>query len=91
MDTTKSQLSAKSLNAHVLDTVRSYLVNLDGADPVELYKMVLEEVEVPLLEAVMERTKGNQSKAAHLLGLARGTLRTKLKKYFGDKYVGTRD
>jgi Fis family transcriptional regulator len=43
--------------------------------------MVLAEVEVPLLEAVMEYTKGNQSRAAILLGLSRGTLRKKLKIY----------
>jgi Fis family transcriptional regulator len=42
---------------------------------------VLTEVETPLLEAVMKYTKNNQSKAAELLGLNRGTLRKKLKQY----------
>jgi Fis family transcriptional regulator len=42
---------------------------------------VLAEVEAPLLEAVMARVRHNQSKAAKLLGLNRGTLRSKLKQY----------
>jgi len=33
------------------------------------------------LKAVLEYTKGNQSKAAILLGLSRGTLRKKMKKF----------
>ena len=94
MDTnlnTTTTLGAKSLSEHVRETVKSYFANLNGEDPVELYKLVLEEVEIPLLQATMEYTKNNQSRAAIILGLARGTLRTKLKRYFEDTYVGTRD
>ena len=47
----------------------------------ELYPMVLAEMEIPLLEKVLEYTRGNQTKAAELLGLNRGTLRKKLKQY----------
>ncbi|MDP4870221.1 MAG: DNA-binding transcriptional regulator Fis, partial [Gammaproteobacteria bacterium] len=47
----------------------------------DLYDLVLAEVEAPLLAAVMHQTRGNQSKAAIVLGLNRGTLRTKLKQY----------
>ena len=43
--------------------------------------MVLAEMEIPLLEKVLEYTSGNQTKAAELLGLNRGTLRKKLKQY----------
>jgi Fis family transcriptional regulator len=43
--------------------------------------MVLEEVEPPLLRAVLRHTRNNQSKAARMLGLSRGTLRKKLKQY----------
>ena len=43
--------------------------------------MMLGEVEAPLMQAVMEYTKGNQSRAAIVLGLSRGTLRKKLKMY----------
>lgn len=46
-----------------------------------LYEMVLEQVQGPLLELTMERTGNNQSKAARLLGLSRGTFRKLLKRY----------
>ena len=43
--------------------------------------MVLKEVEQPLLETVMKQCKGNQTLASQVLGLNRGTLRSKLKTY----------
>lgn len=80
-----------SLTESVMQSVKSYLSSLNGAEPFDLYELVLEEVETPLLRAVMEHCKYNQSKAAQMLGISRGTLRTKLKAYFNDKYVGSRD
>lgn len=80
-----------SLAASVTQSVQKYFAELNGADPVDLYQFVLEEVETPLLRAVMEHCKYNQSRAAIMLGISRGTLRTKLRHYFDDKYVGTRD
>jgi len=41
--------------------------------------MVLAEMEKPLLSVVLEYTRGNQTRAAEILGLNRGTLRKKLK------------
>ena len=58
---------------------------------VDLYKLVLEEIEEPLYKCVIEYCRYNQSKAATLLGVSRGTLRSKLKHYFDDQYVGTRN
>ena len=43
--------------------------------------MVLQEVERPLLEVVMQKTNGNQSRAAEVLGINRNTLRKKLRLY----------
>lgn len=81
-----SQFIVAHKNQPLHDSVRqaleSYFTQLKGEEvPTNLYEMVLAEVEVPLLEAVMEYTKGNQSRAAILLGLSRGTLRKKLKIY----------
>jgi len=45
-----------------------------------LYKSIIEAVEKPLLEQILERTEGNQIKAARMLGLNRNTLRAKIKK-----------
>ena len=61
--------------------MRSYFKNLNGHKPAEIYRMVLGEVEPPLLRAVMEYTDGNQTLVADMLGLNRATLRKKLKQY----------
>ncbi len=45
-----------------------------------LYKSILEVVDRLLFEAVLERTKGNQLKAARILGINRNTMRAKIKK-----------
>lgn len=45
-----------------------------------LYKYVIEAVEKPLIEHVLERTYGNQLKAAKILGINRNTIRAKIKK-----------
>ena len=65
----------------VKHSIRRYLYELDGAQPHDMYDLVLRQVEQPLLEAILEHTKGNQSKAAEYLGLNRGTLRKKLRTY----------
>ena len=61
--------------------VDSYFEQLDGHHADSLYELVLCEVELPLLQAVMSHTKGNQSRAAQVLGMSRSTLRKKLKHY----------
>ena len=43
-----------------------------------VYHLVIREVEGSLLEAAMQRTGGNQGRAARILGINRGTLRKKL-------------
>lgn len=58
-----------------------YFSDLDGHQPNDLYQMVLQEVEKPMLEAVLRHTRGNQTKAAGILGINRSTLRKKLEIY----------
>ena len=57
----------------------------------DLYDMILSEVEPPLLQAVMEKRRGNQLQAAKMLGISRGTIRKKLQRYFGAKYFRLTD
>jgi len=45
-----------------------------------LYKSVVEAIEKPLIEYTLERTEGNQLKAARILGINRNTIRSKIKK-----------
>mgnify|MGYP003630299615 CR=1 FL=1 len=70
-----------SLRDAVNNAVSTYLSELDGQVSTEVYQMVLAEVEAPLLEQIMRYTRNNQTKASHMLGLNRGTLRKKLKQY----------
>ena len=72
---------APTLREQVRSSVENYFDLLEGEQAKDLYALVLTEVEAPLLAAVMQQTRGNQSKAAIVLGLNRGTLRTKLKQY----------
>lgn len=45
-----------------------------------LYKSIIEAIEKPLIENTLERTEGNQLKAARILGLNRNTIRSKIRK-----------
>jgi len=69
------------LRKRVKQALESYFDQLEGQTPTQLYSMVLEQFEKPLLETVLQYTRGNQSKAAILLGMSRGTLRKKIKIY----------
>ncbi|MEL7451715.1 MAG: DNA-binding transcriptional regulator Fis [Pseudomonadota bacterium] len=76
-----ARLNGASLGNMTTQALKTYFANLNGHKPGELYELVLGEVEPPLLKTVMEYTRGNQSRAAEILGINRGTLRKKLKTY----------
>lgn len=67
------------LRACVRTALERYFASLDGEDPGGLYDMVMREVEAPLLEVVMREARGNQTRAAEILGISRATLRRKLR------------
>ena len=71
----------RSLREMVEQSINQYFENLGGHETIDLYDLVLKEVELPLFVAVLKQTKNNQSKASKILGLNRGTLRKKLKQY----------
>lgn len=70
-----------TLRTEVDKALRRYFIHLEDEPVTDLHEMVMSEVEAPLLQAVMRYTGNNQSKASIMLGLNRGTLRTKLKQY----------
>lgn len=76
-----SSAPPQPLREAVETAMRRYFEHLDGSQATDLYAMVMAEVEAPLLASVMEHTDGNQTRAADVLGLNRGTLRKKLKQY----------
>ena len=62
--------------------MKRYFKQLDQNNiPIDVYHLVLNEIEPPLLSSVMKFSNNNQSKASRILGINRTTLRTKLKKY----------
>lgn len=71
----------QSLRGCVEQAMENYFKNLDGQSVSDVYEMVMAEVEAPMLEIVLKYTRHNQTRAAQVLGLNRGTLRKKLKQY----------
>lgn len=92
MNVTELQSSAcvaeqeKGLQNMVYSLVNRFLTENKGKSIEDLYDLILSEVEPPLLQAVMEKKRGNQLQAAKMLGISRGTIRKKLLRYFGTKY-----
>lgn len=68
----------KSIDDCVRAALEQYFLDLDGTDPHAVHAMIIQAVERPLLDVVMKRAEGNQSKAAEWLGINRNTLRRKL-------------
>jgi Fis family transcriptional regulator len=67
------------LRNHAERALSDYFTSLNGHRPAHLYDLVLREVEEPLFRVVLDYAEGNQSRAAGILGINRGTLRKKLK------------
>jgi Fis family transcriptional regulator len=69
------------LRNHAERALSDYFANLNGHRPARLYDLVLREVEEPLFRTVLDYAAGNQSQAAVILGINRGTLRKKLREF----------
>jgi len=76
-----TEIATVTLRQNVTEVMSHYFSNLKGEEPRNIYDFFLDEIEEPLLAAVMKYTRNNQSEAARVLNISRGTLRTKLKKY----------
>ncbi len=71
---------AEGLSVMVERHLREYFGgHEDGLPPPGVYDRVLREIEKPLISITLEATKGNQIKAAQILGLNRNTLRKKIR------------
>jgi len=58
--------------------LQGFMRRMDGYEVADLYERILERVEKPLFDLVLEHTAGNQIKASKMLGVNRNTLRKKL-------------
>jgi two-component system, NtrC family, nitrogen regulation response regulator GlnG len=71
---------ADNLSAAVERNLSKYFASFqDGLPPPGLYHRILREIEYPLLSAALAATRGNQIRAADLLGVNRNTLRKKIR------------
>ena len=67
---------------YVRKTLKEYFKDLDGEEPCcDMFDMVMNCVEKPLLEMVLEHVGGNQTRAAETLGINRNTLRKKMQEH----------
>jgi Fis family transcriptional regulator len=71
-------MSRKHIENCVRESLEQYFRDLRGAEPHSVHEMVMNAVEKPMLDVVMQQAEGNQSKAAEWLGINRNTLRRKL-------------
>ena len=71
-------MSKTQIQECVGSSLEAFLKDLRGTEPDGIYNMMVNVVEKPLLEVVMQHAEHNQSKAAQWLGLNRNTLRKKL-------------
>jgi len=69
------------LSLAVRESLDDYFTHLDGQPPHAICDMVLGCVEKPMLEYVLNKVGGNQSKAADMMGINRNTLRKKMAAY----------
>ena len=78
------EMNGTSDEGGLMGAVERHLADLfarhgDDLPPPGLYHRVLRELEVPLVSAALAATRGNQIKAAEMLGLNRNTLRKKVR------------
>ena len=71
----------KCLSENVRDALDKYFADMDGHEPTGLYELIISQVEKPLIECVIENSRGNITRASQVLGLNRATLRNRMQKY----------
>ncbi len=74
-------MSRESIQEVIQKSLADYFDDLGEQQPSNIYNMMVEAVEKPILETVMQRAGNNQSHAAEMLGINRNTLRKKLQQH----------
>ena len=78
---TRRERRKQPIRRSVTSAIELFLLDMNGHEVNDLYHVVLSEVEPAILDVVMNFVEGNQTEAAEMLGISRGTLRKKLKLY----------
>lgn len=74
-------MSKNTIEECITRSLEKYFRDLGGEVPTGIYEMVMQTVEKPMLETVMNHAEQNQSLASEMLGINRNTLRKKLQRY----------
>ena len=78
----KFQCDVRSfLEKWLYKSIQQYVAKMDGKVNGDLYHLIMNGVEKPLIEIVLTETKWNQTLASNILGINRNTLRKKIKDY----------
>jgi Fis family transcriptional regulator len=80
-DAVEHAVRESELSSCVRRVMKQYFKDLDGETAIDVYDMVLVNIEKPMLEVVLSQVQGNQTRAAEMLGLNRNTLRKKLQQH----------
>ncbi len=76
---TECAVDENDMARYVRKALKDYFKDLDGETPCgNMYEMVMDCVEKPLIEMVLGHAGGNQTHAATMLGINRNTLRKKM-------------
>lgn len=73
--------AAPPLRNTVRQSIRAYLRDLGDTEAQDLMRRLLDEVEPPLIEEVLKHARGNQTRAARMLGITRNTLRERMRRH----------
>jgi len=75
-------INENDMARYVRTALKEYFQHLEGELPsCDLYDMVMNCVEKPLVEIVLEHVAGNQTQASQMLGINRNTLRKKMQQH----------
>jgi DNA-binding protein Fis len=75
------KIPSQNLSEHLIQTLDDYFTTLEEQDACNLHAMVVQQIEKPLIEYVLAKAEGNQTKTANMLGINRNTLRKKIIQY----------
>lgn len=74
-------MTQNDLEKAVCQQLEQYFLDLGEQQPRDILPMVISCVEKPVLKLVLQKSNGNQTRAAEMLGITRATLRRKLAQY----------
>ena len=67
------------LETLIYERLSTYVDSLQGHAPVDLYRLIMPQLERPLIRLALKLAGGERQRAAKMLGIHRNTLRTRIR------------